>query len=133
IPLGALKGEALANLRMKAVTKAKRRVTLSICGLGILDESELDTLQCTFSHTSNPQIESPFAREDAPEFENAEVTIENTQLGNFVCKIGKKYNGKKLEEIDIFELDNYLQWLKQKSHDTEQPLKGDWLEFATKA
>jgi hypothetical protein len=39
-----LKGEALVNARMKCVTKAKRRVTLSICGLGMLDESELDTM-----------------------------------------------------------------------------------------
>jgi hypothetical protein len=29
---------------MKAVTKAKRRVTLSICGLGWLDESEIETI-----------------------------------------------------------------------------------------
>ncbi len=33
-----------ANAMMKAETKAKRRVTLSICGLGMLDESELDTV-----------------------------------------------------------------------------------------
>lgn len=39
-----LKGDALANAIMKAETKAKRRVTLSICGLGMLDESELDTI-----------------------------------------------------------------------------------------
>ncbi|MGI4819906.1 MAG: hypothetical protein ACRYFV_01735 [Janthinobacterium lividum] len=39
-----LKGEALANAFMKAETKAKRRATLSLCGLGILDESELDTM-----------------------------------------------------------------------------------------
>jgi DNA-binding protein YbaB len=37
-------GDALANARMKAMTKAKRRVTLSICGLGWLDESELGTI-----------------------------------------------------------------------------------------
>jgi hypothetical protein len=36
--------EARANALMKAETKAKRRVTLSICGLGMLDESELDTV-----------------------------------------------------------------------------------------
>ena len=29
---------------MKAETKAKRRVTLSLCGLGILDETEIDTV-----------------------------------------------------------------------------------------
>lgn len=44
VALGNLKGEALANALMKAETKAKRRVTLSICGLGLLDESELDTI-----------------------------------------------------------------------------------------
>jgi hypothetical protein len=39
-----LKGEALANAIMKAETKAKRRVTLSIAGLGWLDETETDTV-----------------------------------------------------------------------------------------
>ena len=39
--IGQLKGEALANAYMKAETKAKRRVTLSICGLGWLDETEV--------------------------------------------------------------------------------------------
>lgn len=34
--------EARSNAMMKAETKAKRRVTLSICGLGVMDESELD-------------------------------------------------------------------------------------------
>lgn len=39
-----LKGDALANSLMKAETKAKRRVTLSICGLGLLDETEIETI-----------------------------------------------------------------------------------------
>ena len=39
-----LRGDALANAMMKAETKSKRRVTLSICGLGILDESEIETI-----------------------------------------------------------------------------------------
>lgn len=37
-----LKGEEKANAWMKAETKAKRRLTLSLAGLGVLDESELD-------------------------------------------------------------------------------------------
>jgi hypothetical protein len=41
VPIEGLKGEALSNAMMKAETKAKRRVTLSICGLGFLDESEV--------------------------------------------------------------------------------------------
>lgn len=39
-----LKGENRSNALMKAETKAKRRVTLSICGLGMLDESEVDSI-----------------------------------------------------------------------------------------
>ena len=42
VPLPAnVKGEFRANMMLKAVTKAKRRVTLSICGLGFLDETEV--------------------------------------------------------------------------------------------
>lgn len=44
VPVGGLKGEAYANAILKAVTKAKRRVTLSICGLGFLDETEVETI-----------------------------------------------------------------------------------------
>lgn len=44
VVIGNVKGEALANAYMKCETKAKRRATLSICGLGMLDESELDTM-----------------------------------------------------------------------------------------
>lgn len=39
-----LAGEALANALMKAETKAKRRVTLSLSGLGLLDETETEYL-----------------------------------------------------------------------------------------
>jgi len=39
-----LKDEAKANAIMKAETKAKRRATLSICGLGMLDETEIDSI-----------------------------------------------------------------------------------------
>ena len=40
-----LRGDALGNAMLKAVTKAKRRVTLSICGLGgFLDETEVEDL-----------------------------------------------------------------------------------------
>lgn len=40
-----LRGDDLANAIMKAETKSKRRVTLSICGLGLLDETELETIR----------------------------------------------------------------------------------------
>lgn len=40
---GSMNGD-VANALMKAITKAKRRVTLSICGLGFLDETEVETI-----------------------------------------------------------------------------------------
>lgn len=42
VNLRGLSGEALANALMKAETKAKRRMTLAIVGLGMLDETEID-------------------------------------------------------------------------------------------
>lgn len=45
VNIAGLKGDAKANAMMRASTKAKRRVTLSIVGLGMLDESELDTIR----------------------------------------------------------------------------------------
>ena len=42
--VGNLKGEALGNAQLKAISKAKRRVSLSICGLGMLDESEVASI-----------------------------------------------------------------------------------------
>lgn len=70
----SLKGEARSNAVMKAVTKAKRRATLSICGLGWLDELEVETIpdaKLPTPSTHNPhtgEIESDGA-ELAPPFD----------------------------------------------------------------
>lgn len=45
VTIAKLMGDAKANAIMKAETKAKRRVTLSICGLGMLDESEIHSIK----------------------------------------------------------------------------------------
>lgn len=44
VNIEGLKGDNRANAMMKAETKAKRRVTLSITGLGMLDETEVETI-----------------------------------------------------------------------------------------
>ena len=54
VPLGNLKGDALANALMKAETKSKRRVTLSIAGLGWLDETELETIPSAAAENLRP-------------------------------------------------------------------------------
>ncbi|MCL2451133.1 MAG: hypothetical protein FWD17_19475, partial [Polyangiaceae bacterium] len=44
VDVKGLTGEKRGNALMKAMTKAKRRVTLSICGLGMADESDVETI-----------------------------------------------------------------------------------------
>ena len=42
--VAGLKGDMLGNAILKAVTKSKRRATLSMCGLGMLDEDEVKSI-----------------------------------------------------------------------------------------
>lgn len=44
VTIDNLRGDALCNAMMKAETKAKRRATLDLLGLGILDETETETI-----------------------------------------------------------------------------------------
>ena len=44
VGISGLKGDNLCNALMKAETKAKRRATLDLLGLGILDETETETI-----------------------------------------------------------------------------------------
>lgn len=44
VTIGGLQGDAAANAMMKAITKAKRRAVLGVCGLGMLDETETETI-----------------------------------------------------------------------------------------
>lgn len=62
---GTLAGEALANALMKAETKAKRRVTLSICGLGMLDESEIETIPSAALAPAGSAIDQTYIDERA--------------------------------------------------------------------
>jgi hypothetical protein len=70
VNLKGLAGEALANAYMKCETKSKRRATLSICGLAMLDETEIDSIQGARSvsveefHRSEQVAPSPKSRED---------------------------------------------------------------------
>lgn len=65
VSIDKLTGDALANALMKAETKAKRRVTLSIVGLGWLDETEIETVPgaqpVSINHETGEIIEPPAA------------------------------------------------------------------------
>lgn len=73
VAIGGLKGEALANAMLKAITKAKRRLTLSMCGLGMLDETEIEDIPAS---SKRPPVVMPQARVSAP------VDVETGEIGN---------------------------------------------------
>ena len=76
VPIGGLKGETRANAMMKAETKAKRRVTLAICGLGMLDETEVASIQETKGQSYSidaPAEASPAAASDRETIVNPEA------------------------------------------------------------
>lgn len=71
VPIAGLKGETLANALMKTFTKAKRRATLDYCGLGVLDESEIEGLREAMTERPQsraetvPAVVSPSRSQDA--------------------------------------------------------------------
>ncbi len=83
-----LSGEALANAMMKAETKAKRRLTLSLAGLGWSDETEVESLAeppssrptlaeraaARAAEIAGPDVAQMGADRTAGEFSEAEIT-----------------------------------------------------------
>lgn len=56
VPIKGLQGEAMAIALMKGETKAKRRVALSICGLGFIDESEIEDAKAAEEQTRRQEV-----------------------------------------------------------------------------
>lgn len=89
VPTSNLKGDVLANAFMKAETKAKRRVTLSICGLGIFDETEVENIR------GGVYPEQPEPGDGVPFIEEYRVP-------------GGKWAKRGLNEIDPKEMADYI-------------------------
>jgi hypothetical protein len=83
VAVGNLKGEALANALMKAETKAKRRATLSICGLGMLDELEAETIPKAPTYTVEAEKPEPKALAEMPADTCRVLKVEPKRKGNF--------------------------------------------------
>lgn len=132
-----LTGNALANAKMKCVTKAKRRVTLAISGLGVLDESELETISPnSIEKAINPQIKNPFKQDDetiAMDIKPVEIDFSNKDLGSYIVTFGKKLSGKQLKDINLDELRNYIyEYLEKGAAKNNKPLTGAALELFEK-
>ena len=118
-----LEGEDRANALMKAESKAKRRVTLSIVGLGMMDESEVADISALERGEVGeaPVVQMPARRGEAQQIAATDppvaVLLTEAQIG--VIKEQCKAAG-----IGQKSLLNFLNWdLPTKAADVETALK----------
>jgi hypothetical protein len=109
VAIAGLRGENKANAIAKAITKAKRRVTLSICGLGIIDETEADDIPHASPVVWQPDsptkaIEGPSGAEEPrgatkmPEEAEAAPLPSDGLAGGFLLSFPQEYlDGKELK------------------------------------
>ena len=120
VNVGGLKGEMLANAMMKAETKAKRRVTLSICGLNMLDETEVETI---------PQNNLKVHGEQPPE-------TDGFTPDRFIIEFGK-WNRKTLEQVYRDEgpkaIADYIQYIEDSAKKKGAEVAGKALVFIQEA
>jgi len=93
VNIANLKGDNLANALMKTETKAKRRATLSICGLGLLDETEIETIP-----NAQPMDITPVENSREPtQFTSA--GLRNTFCKNVLASFEKAKTAKELVQL----------------------------------
>jgi len=97
VNIQGLKGEAYANAIMKAETKAKRRATLDLLGLGVLDESEAESIPNATTVALQTMVEAL----PQMEVESIEVIEEDEQLsiGRLMIAIKKAESVTELKQI----------------------------------
>ena len=92
------------NGLMKAETKAKRRATLSILGLGMLDESELDTIPASAKTNVEPPSSEDLARatapKDGPSSDRIKVTTTADALKDLAAKWAARLASSTVDELE---------------------------------
>lgn len=96
VTIGHLKGDAKANAIMKAETKAKRRVTLSISGMGWTDESEIDTIPnaktVQIDLSTGEIIDPSLSQKEEKKIPISRMTVEQAEdLRNTLDECDEKY------------------------------------------
>jgi len=132
-----LQGEAKANALMKAETKGKRRVTLSIVGLGFLDETEIDSVpgarrvnfdQATgdidgYADARQNITQAQPVQEHSEEWNDAKAYIISKipQLDPDEWKTYFKTNIRKWNNLDIDAIKAVVMWVDAKIAQTPAP------------
>lgn len=104
VNIAGMKGEMYANSIMKAETKAKRRATLDLLGLGIMDETEAETIPNATTVEVKPELPKHLAEvmEQLPEMDVEITPIQESKplsLGNVMIAISKAKTIKDLTDI----------------------------------
>jgi hypothetical protein len=114
VVIGGLKGEQRANAIMKAETKAKRRVTLSICGMGWVDESEIDSIPNAkpipvdlktgeiieaVKQEAKTEVEGLIGKEELLAMTNLLKNLDEECNKSFLASIKTIFNATSLQEI----------------------------------
>lgn len=113
VSIAGLNGVELANAMMKAETKAKRRVTLSICGLNMLDELEVETLPREIkakeiaANLETEDFEHAKPEPKAPELVSHEIAAD------YVIKVGKN-KGKQIKDLTSRDITNFTKFFDEK-------------------
>lgn len=109
VTIGTIKGDALANALMKASTKAKRRAVLAFCGLGMLDETELETVR-------GVQIVEPLPKAIAvnPEISGEETITQEQFKALLTILANNGFTEKELKEMTMFTWELEPEQLKNK-------------------
>lgn len=114
VHIGNLRGDGLANALMKAETKAKRRVTLSICGLGWLDETEVEVLQkVEIKKTEPKQIQQPERRTLVVEAAKAK----GWKTEQIVALLKGEYQTTKVDAMEEVQFEALIHTLSTLSYD----------------
>lgn len=107
VGIGNAKGDALANALMKARTKAIRRTVLAHCGLGMLDETEVETIPGAVVETLPGTVysrpgDAPTTVEPEPDEEWTEDARETAKMalmdaGEAMCATGWTIDDPKIQ------------------------------------
>lgn len=100
------KAQELGNERMKCETKAKRRATLSICGLGFLDETETDDIKSSTRVDFDQSVQDALTNVETvhagnitdSELNEARLTLEDVQ--SLLARIDSCGNETEFNELD---------------------------------
>jgi hypothetical protein len=132
VALNGLQGEAKANGMMKAESKAKRRVTLSIAGLGAyLDETEIESVpSAKIVPMADVEHSTPASAQGSisVQLESLHASVADTAAADpvpaFLWRVGK-HKGESIRTIDSSYLDWFAREGKLEDHRNEARMELD--------